>query len=550
MSESVPVPEAAASPSPPDPAPAKRTGSGVGLTIARNSLWLLVDNFGGMLATLYSSVAVARHLGPDITGEWNYILWFVSVLRMVTEVAMPATVRKFAAELMGRSDYVALKTLIRRAFWMVRRLAFGGVTLGLICVMLFFKHDSRLVAALAVVTIVPGLLLSVPTGALWATENLRHSTVASLCATVVNVSGVTLSILFHWGLLGLICSQLVSRIVDCTIRFNIFRREYRRLPGEPVDRLDPALRARMIPFALQQAVTTFLYAALFDRTEVAFLKWKSTSREIAFFSLPFTLAQYVVQFPQQLSGAAGATMMVRQGRSTAEAARITAIATWFLMMVAAPALFGVAALADPLLRIAYGEKYLAAIPVLTILPIFALGQAISQPSQYLLVAAERQPFYIMWMLVAAGVGAIANLALVPHHGAVGAAIGKGASQVVAATGFLTYLVRRFHVKIPFARMVKLFGACLVMFAAVHTVVIAVSTRVAAVPMPAFWLRVVPSLAAMLAGIPLGVAIFVVLMRLLRCLDEADRDRLRQLARLVPSRARNLYLGLVRFLVPM
>jgi len=504
----------------------------VAVTIAKNSIWLLIDTVAGMVVSFYSSILVARRLGPDFMGNYNYILWFAFMLRMFTEIAIPQTVRKFAAELMGREDYVALKTLIRRALVLQGKLASVGITIGIAVVLLSFPVGQRGFAVLAVLTIVPSLFLSIPTGALWATENLRASVVASLLATVVNILGVTASVFLHWGLFGLVGSLLVSRSVDCAIRFHLFRQQYAELPGVAGDRLDPALRKRMIPFAGQQLVLTFLFSMLFDRMEVFFLKAFSTSREIAFFSISFTLVQYLQLFPKQLSGSAGASMMVKQGKSSTEAARIAVTATWFMMLVSAPGLFGVAALSDPLLRCVYGTKYLAAIPVLTVMSLFGLGLATSQPAQYLLVAAERQIFYIIWLLVAGAIDVIGNVVLNPTFGALGAAYAKGASQLVAGLGFLYYMVRQFDVKLPIARMARLLVACTLMFAAVRLVI-----------------RPFPALPALCVGVPVGVAVFAFSARLLRCLDRTDRDRLRQLDRLLPGRARRVYLGLVHFLVP-
>ena len=515
------------------PALEKGQDKGVGVTIARNSLWLVLDTVAGMLATLYSSVLVARRLGPDFMGNYNYILWFATVLRMVTEVAIPATVRKFASEFMGRGDYVTLKSMLRRALRLQAKLAIVGVSVGLVLVSFIFTHEQRAFATLAVLSVLPGLFLAIPTGALWATENLRHNVTASLAATSINLVGVTVSVFFGWGLLGLMASLLISRVADCVFRFVLFRRQYAKLPGKAIDGpLDPTLRRRMIPFAAQQIVLTAFYTLLFDRMEIFFLRGRAPTREIAFFSLPFTLVYYLLQFPQQMSGAAGASMMVKQGRSPAEAAHIAATATWFMMLIAAPVLFGVASISDPLLRIMYGAKYLPAIPVLTALSLFGLSLGVSQPSQYLLVAAERQIFYILWLVVAGAVDVVGNLLLIPHFGALGAAYGKGASQMVAALGFLTYMVVKFKVKLPIARMIKLLLAVTAMFFGVRAVI-----------------PFLPPLAGVAVGIPLGIAIFAVATRLLRCLDRADADRLRQIGRLLPSRTRGSYGALVAFLVP-
>ncbi|HVT06610.1 MAG TPA: polysaccharide biosynthesis C-terminal domain-containing protein [Polyangia bacterium] len=502
-----------------------------GVTIARNSLWMIFDSVVGMGATLYVSIIMARKMGPDFMGRYNYILYFATFLRTVTEVAIPATVRKFAAEFSGRGDFSLVKTIVSRALRLQSKVLVVGVGVGLTVVFTTFPHDQRIVATIVVLSIVPGLLLSIPTGALWATENLRHNVVSSLVGTFVNMAGVTASVFLGWGMLGIVSALLMSRIVDCVLRFAIFRKLYARLPGQAQPALEPVVRARMIRFAAQQLVLALLYSLLFDRTEVFFLHRYSTPREIAFFSITFTLVQYMLFIPQNLAGSASVSMWVQQGRSPKDAARTAATATWFIMILAAPELLGVAAISDPLLRVMYGAKYLPAIPVLATLCVFALSLTISQPAQYMLVGAERQRFFLLWMCLAGTVDVIANVLLIPHFGALGAAYAKGTSELIASLGFIVYLVSIFRAHLPLWRMFRLLVASVVMFAVVRVVG-----------------RHLPPLLALVLGIPLGALVFFVFVRLLRCLDRTDGDRLRQLKRVVPSLLQGPYMRLVSLLV--
>jgi len=155
-------------------------------------------------------------------------------------------------------------------------------------------------------------------------------------------------------------------------------------------------------------------------------------------------------------------MTVQQGRDPRDAARIGASATWLTILFGAPVLFGVAALSDPLLRLMYGMKYLPAIPVLTTLALFGLTLAASAPTQFLLVAADRQVFYLTWLIVSGLVDVAGNLVLVPRFGAIGAAYAKGIAQTVGAAGFLIYLVRHFKVSLPWWRIFRLVVVCAIM----------------------------------------------------------------------------------------
>jgi O-antigen/teichoic acid export membrane protein len=538
MSDSLPIADAPAPLGPSPEAPATRQGDekakhGVGITIARNSFWLLIDSAVGMAATFYCSIMVARGLGPDRMGQYNYIIWFAAVLRMVTEVSMPVTIRKFAAEFMGRGDYGTLKTVIRLAMRLQTKLALTGAVAGLIFVFASIAPGQRLFALLVVLSIVPAILMTIPAGALWAAENLRDNVLSSLAGTAVNVLGITASVVFHWGLLGVVVAFVSSRVVDFVLRYILFKRQYARLPGEASDApLDPAIKKRMMGFAARQVVLMVFQVLLFDRVEIFFLKGLAEPRQIAFFSISFTLVQYMLMLPSILTGSAGATLMVEQGRAPSEVARLSAGMTWFMMLVAMPTYFGLAALSDPLLRLLYGSKYLPAIPVLAILSLFGVCRALAGPTEQFLIVTENQGFFIKWAGAVGIINALVNVLLIRKYGAVGAATAKVLSQVIAAAGFLAFMMLRYRVAFPIGRMIRLLFVCTVMYVGVRAVG-----------------RPLPSLGAILAGVPVGLIIFVVLTRVFRCLDALDGDRLRRLRRVMPDRLRNPYVAVVDFLVP-
>src|SRR5262249_35582017 len=131
MDAAVPQSEAAAAP----PAPPPRA-KGASATIAKNSLWLLIDNVAGMITAFTCSILVARALGPDRMGEYNYVLWFAATLKMISDVAIPATFRKFAAEFMGRGDYSTVKTMVRSVLRLQLVLTALGAGIGLTIVFL------------------------------------------------------------------------------------------------------------------------------------------------------------------------------------------------------------------------------------------------------------------------------------------------------------------------------------------------------------------------------------------------------------------------------
>ena len=134
-----------------------------------------------------------------------------------------------------------------------------------------------------------------------------------------------------------------------------------------------------------------------------------------------------------------------------------------------------------------------------------------------------------------GTGLLASAPLWPIIAAAIKADSRGPifyGQSRVGEGGRHFMVLKFRVTLPMWRIAKLIITCTAMYVGVR-----------------FVGSQVPPLLGIVLGVPLGVAIFVVLMRTLRCLDSVDRERLRTIASLLPARIRGLYRTIVDIIVP-
>src|SRR5205085_9518367 len=111
-------------------------------------------------------------------------------------------------------------------------------------------------------------------------------------------------------------------------------------------------------------------------------------------------------------------------------------------------------------------------------------------------------------------------ALVPKHGAMGAAIAKGVILLSGGISVWWIVATSFAVRLPLAIVARMTAASIVMFALVRALV-----------------AVTPPLLALATGPLLGIVAIVLLFRALRCLDPADRTVLTSLGRKLPARTR-------------
>ncbi|HVR63150.1 MAG TPA: oligosaccharide flippase family protein [Polyangia bacterium] len=503
-------------------------------TIARNSLWSLADSVLGLISSFGCSIAVARVMGPDQLGYYNIVTWMANMAGWIAAFGIPAATRTFAAEAIGKGDYGLARAIVKITFRIQLYLALAAVAVGLAVVFWKVPPEQRTFAILAVVSILPFLMFTIPSAGIIATEDLAPNVRASLVSTVVVGGGTALSLVAGWGLAGLAGAMLASRAVDFVLRQIFYTRIYSRFPiPAQHQKLPPELRRRVIQFCKQATFMTALEIVVWERSEVMFLQKFSTMAQVSFFSQPFNwVSQWLLLLPRIVSAAAGASIAVQQGRDPEQTAGLAIGSTRVITLITLPAAFGLSALASPVIRVLLGARYLPCISIFAVLAVVTLGKAIQLPARQLLTSTGRQHLLVWWGLAFCVINLGLDFALIPRYGAMGATIAKGIILLGGGLSIWWIVAASFRVRLPLAHVARMTLASIGMFVLVRMMT-----------------ALVPPLVALIVGPPIGIVAIIVLYRVLRCLDPADREILAALGRKLPARTRGAWVALVEFMFP-
>ena len=212
---------------------------------------------------------------------------------------------------------------------------------------------------------------------------------------------------------------------------------------------------------------------------------------------------------------------------------MTSQASTYVLLGALPILIGVACIGGPLVRVMYGPQYLPAIPVFIVMALLSIPKAVLTPALTLLYSAEDLGFVLKWGCAAALLNVLLDVALIPSHGAIGAAWANGIAQTVAALTIWGRVLVRYPVRIDTPVLLRLAAATLAMAIVVLGIV--------AMPLsPVMKLSV---------AVPAGAIVFVITSRMFMVLQKDDRRRLLVLSALLPTPVASSFKRLVDFLVP-
>ena len=321
----------------------------------------------------------------------------------------------------------------------------------------------RLCSALLALSMLPNMIAFVPSQANSAAEGASLNTRGAFVGAIVYVLVVTASLLLGWNLVGGIAHRrfgfgasprpLAVKLAPVLKSMKIVERV--PLPAE--------IRKRMFSFSGLSTGLMLLQIVIWDRSDIVFLKLLQPDiRQLAFFSVCFSVADRLMRVPQTFANALSATQMAEYGRDKDRLFRMTSKASTYVLMGALPILIGVACIGAPFVRVVYGSQYLPAIPVFIVVALLSIPKAVLTPAQTLLYSAEDLGFVVKWGCAAAAINVFLDIALIPSHGALGAAWANGLAQSFAAISIWARVFVRYPVHIDKPVLLRLVAATVAM----------------------------------------------------------------------------------------
>jgi O-antigen/teichoic acid export membrane protein len=500
-------------------------------TVAKNSFWYGLEIAANFVSVFFTSIAIARAFGPKELGYFNYVLWIANIASAVGSLGLPAATRKYLAEHLAAGENGLARTIFFTTLRLQLFLSLGLTAAGLALALMWAEPHYSLISLLIVLTLVPRMLMLIPSLANVAAENLRANTPGALLGVVVYVIAVTLSLRCGWGLLGVAGGMLLSTGIEFAVKLWITLRWIRPFPkGAP---LPVELKRRMFRFSSQSIILMLIDLVVWNRSDIFFLKMLDKDiRQITFFSLAFNLSEKVGLIPDVLGGSMGVSVMAEYTRSKLYVRRVLSTSASYMLLVALPMFLGLAALSGPIVGTLYGVRYLPAAPVLGIAALFAIPKALRHPVEELLQAAEEQKFIILWFCVCGVLDMVLDLLLIPKHGAAGAAIANGSAQLLAVIGTWSRASYLLGFSLRINTLCKTFLSGAVMATVVWTISVFLH----------HWV-------AMITGAITGLGVYCMMLRITRVLATEDRERLRRAGKSVPAPARIYLDKLINLLTP-
>jgi O-antigen/teichoic acid export membrane protein len=438
-------------------------------SLAKHSLLNFGSQIAGSAAALIASILVARGLGPDGAGIYNYLLWLLSLITTVSTLGLPNALTRYIAQYRETGRTQLARLVAGRVLRLGITVAFAAALIVSIAAVTHLQPLRvpdlylLLVAAAIPWNVAVALLLGIFTGL------QRFKTVLGLNLLVgpLSLGLILLSLWRDGGLAGLLWASLATNVLAAVVSGWILRGEI-ALSG----RLPADVGREIRSYVITLLGILFLDLVVWQKSEVFFLGWLSTPDQIAYYSIAYSLVSRVMVL---LPGAISGVLLPRiaalhEGGAVYDVGRTYSKSTRYLAFLTLPIIAAGIALARPFVTILYGLEYGGMVPVFRVLLLTGGLAAIVAAGSSVLYGVGHQRIILRFGLIIALINVTLDILLIPRLGAIGAALANGTAQGIGVIAGTAYLVRRLKSPLPARSLLKT-AAASIMAALVSVVLI-------------------------------------------------------------------------------
>lgn len=407
--------------------------------VVRSGIWVGVGNLVTSVLGVLRSVVLARLLTPEMFG----LMGLAGVaIRTVETVTRPGIVQALIARQRDFAEAAptAFALLIVRGVLLSVALALVAPLVGT-----FYEAEQleAILRVLAVVFLIGGLA-NIQTIARQKELDFRRLTYLSLTTTVLSTM-VTLTAAFMWrSVWALVIGQIANSLAHAVL-------SYWFLPGRIVVDWNGAIARELLrygKFITGSSIVLFVANEL----DSAVIGKMLGVEQLGYYALAFTIADLATA---ALSRTASRIMMPAYSQLQSEPATLhrAFLRTINLVMhLVLPASVALALLAEPLIRLVYGDRWLPAVIPLQIFTIFGVARAIVAFNGYLFEGTGRPQLAFRLGALRLAIIAPLIIPMIGRFGLTGAAATVLIGMTVQCCAALWYLRR--HVGIRLTSMAR------------------------------------------------------------------------------------------------
>ncbi|WIV68829.1 flippase [Natrialbaceae archaeon AArc-T1-2] len=368
-------------------------------------------------------VILARLLDPDNYGLLFLAISILEVTKYISRLGIGSSAARYIAEY-KETNPGQLPHILRFSFLL------NIISIIVVCFILFSTHE-KIAILIGESDLIPLLLIGILFVAfatilryvrktLQGFESIEASAVLYSTNSIIRFLLAVGLVMLGYGAIGALIGYIVAFAVTSLVGLMyLYIHHYRNTESEC---REPNLRRRIAEYTIPLTATDTA-TVIDNRFDILLVGYFLGPLAVAY----YTIGKQIVTFLEAPMSALGFTLspsfeVQKEKGNVEKAARLYEQALTHSLLLYIPAAAGLILVAEPMLEIVFGETYTGAAPVLQVLAIYAVLQAVTKLTSDSLNFLGRARSRAIAKGITAFANVIMNILLIPLIGVVGAAV--------------------------------------------------------------------------------------------------------------------------------
>jgi O-antigen/teichoic acid export membrane protein len=490
---------------------------------SKNIFWLSLSRVAALLLLFLAYAQLFRYLGPHVSGQYQFVLSFVTIFGIIVDFGIQQYVTKKISEEPSRAkqyfhNFLAVEVVL------VILIYLGIAGVGWLGHYETAVYRAILIAGLG--TALNGLtypFLSVMS----SFYDLKKVALINFLNSLINVGIIFLAIYSGLGIVFLASNQVIFAILGLFLYYRFIKAHIPRPDiAQAIVSLDSKLVRSIFKAALPFALLVG-FSTVYNRIDVVLITYFLGYTQTGFYTAAYKFFDLLGFFPAVVSHSLYPVFASLMARRAIPEIRLTLERYLrFLMAVAIPMAVGGMLLAKEIILVLAGPDYISAAPTLAIL-VWAPAILFIYIVVNSIVISQLTRFAVIITSANVLVNIIGNVILLPRFGIQGAAVMTILSELLQGV-FYFYFVRK---KItPFRFWVFLWRPAIAA-GAMGGVVVFIRPLLSAIAGHYFAAGTTLGIGFLLAAsVIVGVIVYILVLGVLRFFQDDDIGAIKQLLR--------------------
>ena len=410
-------------------------------TVAKNTFWLAVSNFGGRFIRAAVVVYAARVLGPAEWGVFNYVITIVAFLTLFVDSGISQVMIRDRAQ---AKDETAKHSLTATTVRLKLGLVLAGAALILFVAPLlptadeFTRTKASVLYPIVVFIMLFDSIREFCHAVFRSEEHMQWEAISFGVTNVLILVFGTVLLLVHPTVRGFTLGYAFGTAGGAVVAL-IFARRYL---GNVMSGFSWPIAKRLFRSIWPYTVSGAL-GMLMINTDIVMLGWLRSSEEVGLYAGPQRIIQLIYLIPAIVSVSilpVFARLVVQSREKMTRAIERIVSAVY---MAALPIAVGGIIVALPLIELLFGDAFTRSAAPLRILLLTLLADFSAVLMCNILLTYDRQRNIAVYSAIGGLTNVSLNILLIPRYGIIGCAFATLAAQLVS-NAYLQHTVRKLH----------------------------------------------------------------------------------------------------------